>query len=276
MPFALSPMPLLMGVLNVTPDSFFDGGCFHAPETAIAHARQMIADGAAMIDIGGESTRPDAKIIPIEQEIERIIPVIAGLAGCGKTLSIDSRNAATMRAAIDAGAGMVNDISALTHDPESLEIVKNSGAELVLMHMQGTPQTMQKNPQYNNVVEDVYNFLSARIDACTKTGIATDKIIVDPGIGFGKTVEHNVTLIKNLRRFKTLGCRVLVGVSRKSLIAKLSADEPADRRLAGSLAAAIICAEGGADILRVHDVAETRQALSVYKAIEPDFCSILQ
>ena len=262
-------MPSLMGILNVTPDSFFDGGHYYSQNDAIARAQKLIADGADIIDIGGESTRPGAAPITIDEEIRRTVPAISAIAKFGKPISIDSRNAAVMAAACEAGARIINDVSALTHDAMALDIVKQFGAEIILMHMLGTPQTMQTNPTYENVVEQIYAYLAGRIDFCVRAGISAQKIIIDPGIGFGKTADHNTALIKNLTRFKSLGCRILIGVSRKSFIAKLSHDEPPEQRLGGSLAAAMICAQNGADILRVHDVADTRQALILWHKLAP-------
>ncbi|TAH33919.1 MAG: dihydropteroate synthase [Alphaproteobacteria bacterium] len=263
----LKPETLLMGIVNVTPDSFYDGGQFTNLNTATQHAKQLITEGADIIDIGGESTRPGASPITVEDEINRTIPLIKALKDCGKIISIDTRHADVMQAAIDMGARMINDVSALTHDPGALDVVKNSKAEIVLMHMQGTPETMQKDPQYKNVVEDIYAYLAGRIDVCVKAGINQNKIIVDPGIGFGKTVEHNLELLRNIPRLKQLGCRVLIGVSRKSFIGKLYGDIPASERLPGSLAAAVHAVQQGADILRVHDVKETKQSLEVATAL---------
>lgn len=261
------PKPALMGIVNVTPDSFYDGGQFTNSTTAIQHAKKLIADGADIIDIGGESTRPGAAPVSIDEEIKRVIPLIQELHDCGKIISIDTRHAAVMQVACQAGATMINDITALTHDPASMDVAKNSGAEIVLMHMQGTPQTMQINPQYTDVVEEIYAYLAERMNACVQSGIAQDKIILDPGIGFGKKLSHNLELLKNINRFQDLGCRILIGVSRKSFIGKLGGDIPPSDRLPGSLAAAIHAAQNGAHILRVHDVAETKQALTIAGAL---------
>ena len=263
--------PLIMGILNATQDSFSDGGAFLDPRAAIAHGEAMIAAGARIVDVGGESTRPGATAVPVEEEIRRVTPVIAGLRACaddsGAVISIDTRNAATMAAALNAGATIVNDVSALTHDPRAMEIVAKSDARIVLMHMRGEPATMQRAPAYDDVVLDVYDYLEARIAACRKAGIVLDRIVVDPGIGFGKTTAQNLALVSHLSLFHGLGVPLLVGVSRKGFIGKLSACEPPAVRLPGSLAAALACVGQGAQILRVHDVAETAQALKVALAL---------
>ncbi len=266
-PDSRTPIPKLMGIVNTTPDSFYDGGKFNGATAALSHAKKLISQGADIIDVGGESTRPGAVPVTIEEEIKRTVPVIESLRGCGKIISIDTRNAAVMRAATDAGATIINDITALTHDPAAMETVKNSNAEIILMHMQGTPQTMQINPQYTNVTEEIYAYLAERLNACVKYGIAQDKIILDPGIGFGKKLNHNLSLLQNIGRFRDLGCRILIGVSRKSFIGKLGGDIAPEDRLPGSLAAAVYAAQNGADILRVHDVAETKQALIIANAL---------
>lgn len=272
-PLANLPLdpPIIMGILNATPDSFSDGGAFLDPAAAIAHGVGMIAAGARIIDIGGESTRPGATAISVEEEIRRVTPVIAGLRAraedSGAVISIDTRNAATMAAALNAGATIVNDVSALTHDPRAMEIVAKSDVRIVLMHMQGQPTTMQRAPAYDDVVLDVYDYLAGRIAACRNAGIALDRIVVDPGIGFGKTTAQNLALLSHLSLFHGLGVPLLVGVSRKGFIGKLSAGEPPAARLPGSLAAALACAGQGAHILRVHDVAETVQALKIALAL---------
>ncbi len=256
------PSALLMGILNVTPDSFYDGGKHYHIDAAIAQGRQMIGEGADIIDIGGESTRPGAQPIDPLTELERVIPVIHALRGEKATLSIDTRNAKVMDAAVKAGATMINDITALSGDPGSLGIAADSGIPVILMHMQGRPENMQQNPVYENVAEEVYEFLSRKMERCLRAGMKQDNIIVDPGIGFGKTAEHNMELLRSIPKFRELG-RVLIGVSRKSFIGQFSNNEPPQDRLPGSLAAAIHAAQNGADILRVHDVKETRQALAI-------------
>ncbi len=261
----------VMAIVNATPDSFSDGGAFFDPAKAIAHAEAMIRAGAKIIDIGGESTRPGAQPVAPDEEIRRVLPVIAGLRtnaeAAGAILSIDTRNARTMQAAIDAGVGMVNDVSALTHDPDSSAVVAGSHVLVVLMHMRGEPATMQQAPVYDDVALDVYDYLEARIAAAEAAGIKRNRIIVDPGIGFGKTVGQNLALLDQLSMFHGLGVPLLVGVSRKGFIGRVSAGEAADRRLAGSLAAGLAAIRQGARIIRVHDVAETMQALRVVAAI---------
>jgi dihydropteroate synthase len=263
--------PIIMGVINVTPDSFSDGGAFAAPAVAIEHGMAMLDAGARILDIGGESTRPGAAPIPVARELERVLPVVQGLAAAarerGAVLSIDTRNAATMTEACAAGAGMINDISALTHDPTSLEAARASGRPIVLMHMQGTPETMQQAPSYQEVALDVFDWLDGRIAAATAAGIERHRLIADVGIGFGKTVQHNHRLLARMSLFHGLGVPVLVGASRKSFIAASWRPVPPPQRVAGSLAAGLEAVRQGAQILRVHDVAETAQAVAVAKAM---------
>lgn len=270
----LWPMTRLMGILNVTPDSFSDGGRYVDRKAAVDHARRMMEEGAAIIDIGGESTRPGALPVDPAEEIARVVPVIEALrteaAERGVTLSIDTRRAATMRAALDAGAGMINDVTALGGDAESLAVAAGSSAEIVLMHMQGEPQTMQQHPHYEIAALDVYDALEERIAACEAAGIARSRLIVDPGIGFGKSLQHNLEILRHFALYLALGTPTLLGVSRKSFIAALSQKEEPSDRLPGSLAAAIFGAASGVSILRVHDVAETRQALAVWSGIADD------
>lgn len=257
--------PRLMGVVNVTPDSFSDGGRYLATDAAVAHGLRLEAEGADILDIGGESTRPDAEPLGIEDECQRVLPVIEGLARRALVpLSIDTRNAEVMRRAAQSGARIINDVSALAHDPQSLEVAAASGLPVVLMHAQGDPRTMQRNPVYDDVVLDVYDALEVRIEACEKAGIPRERLIVDPGIGFGKTLAHNLALLGALSIFHGLGCTVLLGASRKSFIGKLTG-ALADDRLPGSLAAALLGAVQGVQIVRVHDVAATRQALAVWE-----------
>lgn len=258
----------VMGIVNTTPDSFSDGGLAHAAEDAETHGRAMAAAGAAILDIGGESTRPGAEPVSREEELARVVPAIAGLADAGVPVSVDTRHAAVMAAGLDAGATIVNDVSALGHDPESLALVAGRGAPVVLMHSPGDLRTMQKNPAYDHVALDVFDHLAARIAACEAAGIPRQHIAVDPGIGFGKTLEHNLVLLRDLALFHGLGCAVLLGASRKSFIGRLSGEQAAARRGPGSIAAALAGARGGAHILRVHDVADTLQALAVWRAIE--------
>ena len=260
-------VPRIMGVLNVTPDSFSDGGKFVETDAAIAHGAAMIAAGADIIDIGGESTRPGAKPIWEGEELDRVLPVIAGLAGRGVPLSIDTRRAAVMEAALEAGAAIINDVSALTYDDESLSVAAKSGMPVVLMHAQGEPGTMQDDPNYEDVLLDVFDYLEGRILACEAAGIERGRLIVDPGIGFGKSLRHNLDLINGLGLLQALGCPVLLGVSRKRFIGALSREEAADQRLPGSLAAMVSGLASGANVLRVHDVAETKQALAVIQGM---------
>jgi len=254
--------PLLMGVLNVTPDSFSDGGLFTKPEAAVAHARGMVEDGASLIDVGGESTRPGAAPVSEARELDRVIDVIKALHGRGIVVSIDTRRPKVMVEALQAGARIVNDVTALS-SPPALEAVARAGAGVVLMHMQGDPATMQDNPHYVWAPGDVYDYLELRVAACVAAGIPIDRIAADPGIGFGKTDTHNAQIMDHLAMFHGLGCALVVGVSRKSFIGRMSRGEPATLRLPGSLTAGLQAVAAGAQILRVHDVPETRQALAV-------------
>jgi dihydropteroate synthase len=259
--------PLIMGILNVTPDSFSDGGNHADADIAVEAGLAMAKAGADIIDVGGESTRPGARQPSIDEEHARAIPVVARLAAAGLCVSIDTRRAAIMTAAIEAGARIVNDISALTSDPESMTVVAKSGVPVVLMHMQGTPETMQAEPTYDVAALDVFDFLEGRVLACEAVGIARDSLIVDPGIGFGKNLAHNVEILRHLALYWGLGCRIMIGVSRKGFIGRLSGTKTPANRVAGSLAAALHAVSQGAGILRVHDVAETAQALAVWQAI---------
>ncbi|HEY7083617.1 MAG TPA: dihydropteroate synthase [Hyphomicrobiaceae bacterium] len=255
----------LMGVVNVTPDSFSDGGAYLAKDAAIAHALRLEQEGADILDIGGESTRPWSQPVGLQEECGRVLPVIAALARRTRArLSIDTRNAEVMRRAALEGVHMINDVSALTHDPRSMEVAAGLGLPVVLMHTQGDPRTMQDAPSYDDVVLDVYDALQARIAACEKAGIPSARLIVDPGIGFGKTLQHNLALLGALSIFQGLGCAVMLGASRKSFIAHLTGAEAPDR-LPGSIAAALLGAAQGVQILRVHDVGATRQALAVWE-----------
>lgn len=260
--------PRLMGVVNVTPDSFSDGGDFLDPARAIQHGLLLSADGADILDIGGESTRPGSAPVTIEEELKRVIPVIEGLAREGKLVSIDTRHAEVMRQAIAAGAGIVNDVTALSHDPDSIQVCADAGVDVVIMHMQGDPQTMQNNPTYNDASADIMAYLQERVEVIENAGISRDKIAVDPGIGFGKNLDHNLRILSKLGDYEKLGFSVLLGVSRKSFITKIDRDVIPKERVAGSVAAAIAGYKRGARLFRVHDVAETRQALAVWDAIE--------
>ncbi len=258
--------PRLMGVVNVTPDSFSDGGAFLDPDRAVEHAHALITAGADIIDVGGESTRPGATPVSPAEEIRRIEPVVRRLAQSGALVSIDTRHAAVMRVALAAGARIVNDVSALTGDPDSLGVAAQSGAAVVLMHMAGDPRTMQQAPRYDDVALDVLEFLEKRIADCLAARLPLANIVVDPGIGFGKTAHHNRTLLARLAMFHGTGCGVLLGASRKSFIGRLGGGD-AKGRLGGSLAAAVWAASRGVQIIRVHDVAETRQALAIQDSV---------
>lgn len=258
--------PLVMGILNVTPDSFSDGGCFDRPDAALRRAGQLVGEGADMLDVGGESTRPGAKPVSEAEEIDRVVPVIEAVkARFDVPVSIDTSKPAVMRAAVEAGAGMVNDVNAL-RTPGALETAADLQVPVCLMHMRGEPRTMQRAPHYDNVVTEVREFLLERADACVRAGIPRDAILLDPGFGFGKTLQHNLLLLKNLSILADTIYPVLVGISRKSMIGAVTGRE-VDQRLAGSLAAVVLALEGGARIVRVHDVAETRDVLKVWKAV---------
>jgi dihydropteroate synthase len=261
--------PLVMGIVNATPDSFSDGGDHFERDAAIACGLRMIEEGADILDIGGESTRPGADPVTPEEERRRVVPVIESLARAGAVLSVDTRHVDTMKAAIDAGAAIVNDVTALTA-PGGVELVAARGVSCVLMHMQGEPRTMQANPHYADAPAEIAAFLAARVAACEAAGIPRARIAIDPGLGFGKSVAHNARLIARLDVLKALGVAVLVGASRKAFIGALSKGERPKDRLPGSLAAALAAVARGADILRVHDVAATVQALKVWSAIETE------
>jgi len=256
----------LMGVVNVTPDSFSDGGLFLEPEAAIAHGEQLARDGADILDVGGESTRPGAQEVSAAEELARTEPVIADLEGLGYTVSIDTSKALVAEAALRAGAEIVNDVTALRGDSEMAALCAERQATVVLMHMPGNPRTMQAKAHYGDVVEEVKAFLAERIEAAVGAGIAEERIWVDPGIGFGKTLEHNLELLRWLGELRELGQPLVVGASRKSFIGKIDGS-PVEERIGGSVATATLAAAAGADILRVHDVAETAQALRVAAAV---------
>ncbi len=256
----------LMGVVNVTPDSFSDGGLFLEPEAAVAHGEQLVRDGAEILDVGGESTRPGAQAVSVEEEIARIEPVVSDLAGLGHTVSIDTSKLDVAAAALAAGARIVNDVTALRSDPGIAALCAQSGAGLVLMHMQGTPRTMQENPRYGDVVEEVKAFLAQRLEVALAAGVAEERIWLDPGIGFGKTLDHNLELLRRLAELRHLGRPLVVGTSRKSFIGKLDGSE-ADARIGGTIASSVLAAAAGAEVLRVHDVAEVAQALVLAGAI---------
>jgi len=257
--------PLIMGVVNVTPDSFSDGGQFYSATAALEHAQQLIEAGADILDIGGESSRPGAASVTLKEELQRVLPVIEGLAHTNVPLSIDTCKPEVMCAALDAGAAMVNDIWAL-RQPGALEAVAERACGICLMHMQRDPQQMQQAPHYADVVQEVHDFLRLRVQVLRDHGVAGERIVIDPGFGFGKTLEHNLALLQQLERFTDLGVPVLAGLSRKSMIAALTGNQAPQQRLAGSLAAALAAVARGAKILRVHDVAATRDALAVWCA----------
>lgn len=259
---------LVMGVVNVTPDSFSDGGLFADREAAVAHGARLVDEGADIIDIGGESTRPGAEPISIDEELARVLPVIEGLRASrpDAVLSIDTRRSEVAAAALDAGAHLVNDVSG-GRDPAMFPVVREGRAGLVLMHMQGEPQTMQEQPRYDDVVAEVHEYLRERVEAALFAGVEAARIAVDPGIGFGKDLGHNLELLRSLDRFTDLDATLVVGVSRKRFIGTLTMSEDPQERLEGSLAAAVWSAARGADVVRVHDVAETVRALRVTDAI---------
>ncbi|WP_423681742.1 MULTISPECIES: dihydropteroate synthase [unclassified Undibacterium] len=258
--------PLVMGILNITPDSFSDGGRYLSLDSALSRAEQMINDGVDIIDIGGESTRPGSLPLSLDEELSRVMPAIFALRDCGKPLSIDTYKPEVMREALLAGADMINDIQGF-NSPEAINAVAGTDAGLCVMHMQNLPANMQRDPDYRNVVTDVEDFLQYRIDALLSAGIQPENICIDPGFGFGKTLEHNRTLFRNIDDMQNrLGFPMLVGISRKTVIGEITG-KPVERRLAGSLAAAIAAADRGAKIVRVHDVQETVDAFKVWQAL---------
>ena len=259
--------PVVMGILNMTPDSFSDGGCYLQLADALRRAEIMIAEGAAIIDIGGESTRPGAPPVSVEEEMDRVLPVIERLAReCPIPISIDTSKPEVMREAARVGAGLINDVRALRL-PGALETAAASGLPVCLMHMRGDPATMQQQPHYADAVSEVHGFLAERVSVCERAGIRCDRILVDPGFGFGKTLQHNLSLLRHLHCFTHLAAGILVGISRKSMIGAVL-DAPVGERLSGSLAAAVIAAWQGAHIIRTHDVRETVQALRVCAAVQ--------
>lgn len=257
----------IMGILNLTPDSFSDGGSYQQVDSAVISALAMLENGATIIDIGGESTRPGAPDVALEEELARVIPVIEAIRKKSDCLiSIDTSKAEVMRQAVNAGADIINDVRAL-QEPNALATTAELGVPVCLMHMQGQPRTMQSNPHYDDVINDIKQFFVKRIAACETAGISRDKIILDPGFGFGKTLAHNYHILKYIDEFKMMGCEVLAGLSRKSMIGNLLGRD-VDQRLAGSVAGALIAAQKGAKIIRVHDVTETADALNVWRACE--------
>jgi dihydropteroate synthase len=267
--YDLAQRPLVMGILNITPDSFSDGGRYQALEFAVERAEQMIRDGVDIIDIGGESTRPGSPSVPVEEELRRVLPAIYALRELGYPLSIDTCKPEVMREAVLAGADMINDINGF-RAPGAIEAVQDADCALCVMHMQGTPQDMQAEPRYDDVVADVIGFLRARVDTLAAAGVVRDRVTIDPGFGFGKTVEHNYVLLRSMKRMeRELGLPVLAGLSRKSMIGAVTG-RSVEQRLAGSLAGALAAVAQGARIVRVHDVAETVDALKVWQAATTD------
>nr|BAL52667.1 dihydropteroate synthase [uncultured Acetothermia bacterium]BAL59278.1 dihydropteroate synthase [Candidatus Acetothermum autotrophicum] len=269
----LGKRTLIMGILNVTTDSFSDGGKFFSFESALARARQLIREGADIIDIGGESTRPGAEPVPTEEELRRVIPVIRAIRQESSVpISIDTYKAAVAQAALEAGANIINDISALRFDPQMVRVVADARVPVVLMHMLGTPKTMQQNPVYRDVVREIKEFLAERIAFAREHGI--EKIMIDPGIGFGKTVAHNVEILRRLGELRELQCPILIGTSRKSFIGRLGSTTseplPLDQRLEGTIASTVIAVLHGAQIARVHDVAPLKRALAIVDAVRYD------
>ena len=261
--------PLIMGIVNLTPDSFSGDGVADDSEAAIAHAEAQRAAGADILDLGAESSRPGAASVPAAVEIERLLPVLHAVRDWGVPISVDTTKAAVMRAALDAGAVLVNDIAAL-QEPGALQAVAASDAGICLMHMRGEPRTMQVDPHYADVVAEVHDFLAARVAACAAAGIDRERLLIDPGFGFGKTVPHNYTLLRELRRFQDIGVPLLAGLSRKSMLGAVTGRPNGAARAPASVAAAVLAAERGAKVIRVHDVAATKDALAVLTAMEDE------
>jgi dihydropteroate synthase len=266
--FSKRKRPIVMGILNATPDSFSDGGQFRTPTDAIAHAERMIANGVDLIDIGGESTRPGAEPVSLQDELDRVLPVIEALKDCGVALSIDTYKAETMQQALRAGVDCVNDIWALRQDGAMDAVIESKDCGIILMHMQRDPLTMQLNPEYQDVIAQVMEFLNERAGLLRTQGINANRIAIDPGFGFGKSLEHNLSMLTNFGEFSKLGYSVLAGISRKSMLGKITGKETHER-VASSVAAAIMAADRGARIVRVHDVPETVDALKLWEAIHP-------
>lgn len=265
--YAMGRSPLLMGIVNVTPDSFSDGGQFFDDRAAVHHGLELAAHGADLLDVGGESTRPGSQPVALDEELRRVIPVVEGLAGETQVpISIDTTKAEVARRALAAGAAIVNDISGLTFDSEMTPVCRDTGAGVICMHMRGTPQTMQDDPRYDNVVEDVREFLHRRLEQMEQQGIPRERVVIDPGVGFGKTAQHNLELLSQIRRLRDLGRPVLIGHSRKRFL-KAVLGRRVEERNCGTLGVAIAVAMQGADILRVHDVAATRDALLAWRTI---------
>ena len=259
--------PQVMGILNVTPDSFSDGGRYIEPASALSQAQSMIREGATIIDVGGESTRPGAAVVPVEEETARVAQVVDTLAKGGVCVSIDTRKATVAAKAAELGAKILNDVSAMSYDPAMADVAAKTGLPICLMHAQGTPETMQADPRYDDVVLDVYDYLAERIEVALATGIKRSQIIVDPGIGFGKTLQHNLALLRRMSIFHSLGCPILLGASRKRFIGEISGAQDAAERMAGSVSVALDGVRQGVQIVRVHDTLHTRQAVSLQTAL---------
>ncbi len=255
----------IMGVLNITPDSFSDGGQYNTVAGGYMRAEQMLHEGVDIFDVGGESTRPGAQPVSVQEELDRILPVIEAIKSLGKPISVDTRRTQVMQAVLQLGVQTINDVDAL-QDEQALETVASSNADVCIMHMQGQPHTMQENPEYSDVVKDVFDFLEQRVQACEQQGINKSRIIIDPGFGFGKTLQHNLKLLKSLKHFQQLGCRILIGLSRKSMFGNITG-KPVEERFAGSLAATVVALLQGVDIVRTHDVAGTLDAIKVVSAL---------
>ncbi len=257
---------VVMGIVNVTPDSFSDGGRFLDPAAAVAHGRALLAEGADVLDVGGESTRPGAAPVAAAEELERVLPVVEALAAAGATVSVDTTKAAVAAPCLAAGARWVNDVSALRFDPDLAGVVADAGAEVCLMHMLGEPRTMQEDPRYDDVVSDVKAFLEERLAAAVAAGVAEERVALDPGIGFGKTMAHNLELLRRLDEIVALGRPVVVGTSRKSFLGRITGRDDPHQRVMGTVATNVLALERGAEVFRVHDVSATRDALAVAAA----------
>jgi dihydropteroate synthase len=259
--------PAVMGIVNVTPDSFSDGGLFLEAEAAVAHGERLWAEGAAILDVGGESTRPGAASVPVAEELRRVLPVVERLAGAGRRVSIDTTKAIVARAALDAGAAIVNDVSAFRFDPALAGVVAEAGTDCCLMHMLGEPRTMQDDPRYDDVVSDVKSFLEQRLAFAVGEGVARERVWLDPGIGFGKTVEHNLELLRRLDEIVAIGQPVVVGTSRKRFLGTLAGGRAEGERLPGTIVTNVVALQRGASVFRVHDVAPVVDALAVAAAV---------
>ena len=262
------PVPKVMGIVNLTPDSFSDGGRIAGLDDAVVRARRLVAEGADLLDLGGESSRPGSEPVSLEEELHRVIPVVEALSGgLAVPISIDTTKAEVARRALDAGAAIINDITAMAGDPEMGRVAAESGAGVVLMHMRGVPRTMQQDPRYSDVVREIHDFLARRLDWAESIGIPRDRIAIDPGIGFGKTVEHNLEILRNLRRFDTLGCAVVIGTSRKGFLGTITGRAMPERATASVVSSLAACA-AGARIVRVHDVAPMVDAIKGWGAVQ--------